>query len=251
MRDAVDPTVPCPVSAAVSASVMAVVSAAVSHRESLANPDASPTRGLFVIPSTADTLAHAKLWGSSPRVAVVGTVTAGAQAPASLLAMLNGDSARRPHTIILFTDQLVDVVNAPVAVQHQGQVVYASALEAVLHMVHGYGAQVWTGSGFESLGDAHGGVQQMADVMGLLMRYYAACDRLGASWAARHLQLQRLPAQRAQQARRQLRLCLSALMYACRSSALTTDLRSATQQILGLQQQWAAAQRQHEGQHAL
>jgi len=249
MRDAVDPTLPCPVSAAVSASAIAVVSAAVAHRESSANPDASPTRRLFVIPSTADTLAHAMLWGSSPRVAVVGAVAAGAHSPASLLAMLNSGSAQRPHTIIVFTDQLVDVVNAPVAVMHQGQVVYASALEAVLHIAHGYRAQVWTGAGFEAFGEA----REMADVMGLLMRYYAACDGLGVSWAARHLQPQRLPAQRAQQARRQLRTCLSALMYACRAGELSPDLRTTTQQILGLQQQWATAQRQHEKrpQHAL
>lgn len=251
MRDAVDPTGPCPVSAAVSASAIAVVSAAVAHRESSADPHVSPTCGLFVVPTTADTLAHAKLWGSSPRVAVVGAAADGMHSPAGLLAVLNSSSAQRPHTIIVFTDQLVDVVNAPVAVMHQGQVVYASALEAVLHIAHGFRAQVWTGAGFEAIEAA----RDIADVMGLLMRYYAACDRLGAAWAARHLQPQRLPAQRAQQARRQLRTCLSALMYACRTSTLSTDLRSTTQQILGLQQQWAAAQRQHEArqesQHAL
>lgn len=251
MRDAVHPTAPCPVSAAVSASAIAGVSAAVAHREASANPDAGPTRRLFVIPSTTDTLAHARLWGSSPRVAVVGSAAAGNHSPASLLAMLSSGSAPRPHTIILFTDQLVDVVNAPVAVMHQGQVVYASALEAVLHIAHGYRAQVWTGAGFEALGDA----QELADVMALLMRYYAACDQLGTAWVARHLQPQRLPAQRAQQARRQLRTCLSALMYACRTSELSADLRTTTQQILGLQQQWATTQRQHEQrqgpQHAL
>jgi hypothetical protein len=242
MRDAVHSTAPCPVGAVVSASAIAAVSAAVARREASATPDAGPTRRLFVVPTTADTLAHARLWSSSPRVAIVGTAVDDAHSPASLLAVLNSDAAQRPHTIILFTDQLVDVVNAPVAVMHQGQVVYASALEAVLHIAHGYRAQVWTGAGFEALGEA----REMADVMGLLMRYYAACDRLGAAWAARHLQAQRLPAQRAQQARRQLRMGLSALMYACRTSTLSADLRSTTQQILGLQQQWATAQRQHE-----
>lgn len=242
MRDTVDPTLPCPVDTAVSASAIAVVSAAVARRESSADPAADQARRLFVIPSTDQTLAHARLWGSSPRVAVVGNGTSAGQAPAALLAMLNDDSATRPHTIILFTDQLVDVVNAPVAVMHRGKLVYASALEAVLHIAHGYRTHVWTGAGFDALGDA----QDMADVMGLLMRYYAACDRLGEAWSARRLQSQRLPAHRAQQARRQLRVCLSALMYASRTAAVSPDLRSTTQQILALQQKWTAAQRQHE-----
>lgn len=242
MRDTVDPTLPCPVDAAVSASAIAVVSAAVARRESSADPEAQQARRLFVIPSTTQTLTHARLWGSSPRVAIVGTSTTAGQSPAALLAMLNGDSATRPHTIIVFTDQLVDVVNAPVPVVHRGSLVYASSLEAVLHIAHGYRAHVWTGAGFDALGDA----QDMADVMGLLMRYDAACDRLGESWLARHLQSQRLPAQRAQQARRQLRMCLSALMYASREAVVSADLRATMQQILALQQKWAAAQRQHE-----
>lgn len=212
---------PCPVCAAVDDTL--------SSRDS---------RGLFIVPSTRATVASISVWQrSTTGVTVVAPSIAGTLPPTELLAQIKSDAPQRPRVAIVFSDQLVSPLHAPLLVEHAGGTEYLSGLEAVAHVGYGFRVAAWIGNGFEVAPASC----DTAGVLRLLLRYYAACNELGERWLMHGSQAMRLPANRARQAHRQLRLFHSAVMHALRDASLPPKYWPIVKRIKDMQKRLAGA----------
>lgn len=212
---------PCPVCAAVDDMLMG-----------------ANAHGLFVVPSTRTTVASIPAWQRSlVGVAVVAPSIASTLAPMELLARLKSDVPQRPRVAIVFSDQLVSPLHAPLLIEHAGRTEYLSGLEAVAHVGYGFRVAAWIGNGFEMAPAAC----DTAEVLRLLLRHYAVCDTLGNHWLMRDAQAARVPAERARQARRLLRLFHSAVMHAFRDAPLPAEYRPIVKRIDDMQKRLAGS----------
>ena len=194
--------------------------------------------GLHIVPSTEATLAAIPRWqAGNPHIAVVAPSVSGTLSPIELLAQLRSEETQRPTTAIVFSDQLASAEHAPLLVEHAGNMLYVSALEAVAHVRYGLAARAWVGDGFAAVAPA----ADTPAVLLLLLRYYAACDTLGPVWRMREAQSMRSPTTRILQARRQLRLFHSAVMHTFRDSPLPEDYRAIANLIDGMQKRLATS----------
>ena len=185
-------------------------------------------RRVVVIPTTQMTLDAIPRWvESTASLAVVAPSVAGGLTPEQLLAQLKSPDAVQPQAVIVFSDQLVSPVHAPLLVEHQGTTQYLPALEIVAHLNYGLELRVWVGDGFaKPLPEC-----APADVLRLLIRYQASCQALGDRWLMQESQATRSPANRVNQARRRLRLLHSLVMHGFQDSPLPADYRSIVNRI--------------------
>ncbi|RNF81712.1 hypothetical protein EER27_16470 [Lysobacter psychrotolerans] len=188
----------------------------------------SDIRQVYVIPTTQMTLDAIPKWmESTARLAVVAPSVAGGLTPEKLLEQLKSPDTVQTPIAVVFSDQLVSPVHAPLLVEHLGTTQYLPALEVVAHLNYGLDLRVWVGDGF----DMPPPECAPADVLRLLLRYQAGCQALGDRWLMRESQETRSPANRVNQARRRLRLLHSLVMHEFQDSPLPADYRSIVSRI--------------------
>lgn len=177
---------------------------------------------IHVLPSTLDTLALIPEWRSAEQAPiVVAPLVVGCTDASQFLSDLKLANRRNPINTIIFSDQLVSAVDAPLLVEHDGTRSYFPAVELIAHVEYGFELHVWTGSAFNALRPP----TKEVDVLRLLFRYFSACDELGQQWLMREGRRQSCPTQRATQARIRLRTFHSALMHAFQDSAFPPSCR--------------------------
>lgn len=185
-------------------------------------PKASGEDVIHVLPSTPDTLALIREWGSAEQAPiVVAPLVPGCTEASRFISDLKLAHRRRPANTVIFSDQLVSAVDAPLLVEHEGKGSYCPAVELIAHLTYGFTLHVWTGRAFNTLRPP----SKEVDVLLLLLQYLSACDELGPQWLMREGRRQSCPTQRAAQARIRLRTFHSALMHAFQDSALPPSCR--------------------------
>lgn len=210
-------------------------SACASVDEALAS---AHSRDLYIIPTTRETLAAVPGWQkNAPQVTIVGSSIPGTATPTELLAQFKSHDLQRPRVAIIFSDQLVSPLHATLLVKHADQTQYISGLEAVAHVGYGYRMTAWVGRGFEAASVPG----ETGDALRLLLRYFSACEELGDQWLMRESQVMRTPVDRVYQARRQLRLFHSAVMYAYLNSPLDAEVLAIIRRIDDMQKYLAAS----------
>lgn len=130
----------------------------------------------------------------------------GTRRPAEILAAA---AAGHCPDLIVFSDQLVSAEDAPLPVLHEGALRFLPALEAILHVQHGYLPHFWTDTGV--LTPPQPGFEA---VLRCFPAYLASCDRLGEEWLARALQPQRLASERLGAAAAEIRRLQDAALHA-------------------------------------
>lgn len=167
--------------------------------------------GLFVLPTTRQTLADAKKLGDVFGCIVIGdpTVLSEAIRPAKYLSWLRDHDPIATDSMpfaIAFTDQLVSAYDASILVQQSNQLEFMPGLEVLVNCLYARPVHVWDGDRATKL-VAHHPLTVLREVAA----YFTACATLGDAWLMRDRQLMRLPLQRVDQARRRLRLYQSTL----------------------------------------
>lgn len=167
--------------------------------------------GLFVLPTTRQTLADAKKLVDLFGCIVIGdpTVLSEAIGPAKYLSWLLDHDAiatdAKPFAIA-FTDQLVSAYHASILVQQSNQIEFMPGLEVLVSCRYATPVHVWNGDRATKLVAQH-----PLTVLREVAAYFTACAALGDVWLMHDRQLMRLPLQRVDQARRRLRLYQSTL----------------------------------------
>jgi|GEM_PF-5265660 hypothetical protein len=130
-------------------------------------------------------------------------------APAELLTRLSENPLKPSALIVVFTDQLVSVVDAPLLVRQGKQAQYVSSIEYILNVHHQCPLFAISSDGLEYLpvGAAP------AQVFSLVTGHLRANDRLGNDWMVKNWQIQRSPQDRRFQQRRRIRAMRSSVMH--------------------------------------
>lgn len=75
-----------------------------------------------------------------------------------------------PLSAIIFTDQLVSDIDAPLLIEHDGKRSFYPVIELIAHVKYGFELHVWTGSSFGILSPPSTEIE----VLRLLGRYLSA-----------------------------------------------------------------------------
>ena len=199
--------------------------------------DCETTRGALLLPSTSVTLAAVPHWTASG-TPVVGT-TPGTLRPDGLLTLLKGDAAARPRACIIFSDQLVSPVDAPLLIQRGDQRQYMSALELLCHTRLGFPITAWTGTSFE----AAPSYWEPDALLRLLVRHREACDALGSEWIMRDAQAESRASHRLNDARRRLQLFQSVVLHSFREGPLSIEYEGVVRRLAEMRKSLNAAAR--------
>lgn len=199
---------------------------------------------LFVVPSTAATLAAAATWIREAQWRVVGLHeefkssgldTADLYAPARFLASCQeAATAGRRQPTVVFTDQFVSAEHAPLLVRNGAEEMFFPTLELVAAARYGATIFCWTGDRFVRPEAASSGAE--AAVLRTLQSYYRACEALGDAWLMRGRQHQRSPAGRVDAARLRLRLYQSIVMLAPDDETSASLRLPLLEELIALQQ---------------
>lgn len=194
-------------------------------------------QGALLVPSSPATLKAVSKWAADG-VAVVGRVP-GTVSPQALLSLVDGGQAKRPHTGIIFSDQLVSPVDAPLLIQRGGNRRYVSALELLCHTRHGFPVSAWTGASFEP---APPGCEP-DELLSLLVRYLEACDGLGNDWLMRDAQAECAASHRLNDARRRLQLFQSVILHSFSETPLPTEYEGVVRRLAEMRKSLGATAR--------
>jgi hypothetical protein len=111
--------------------------------------------------------------------------------------------------LAMFTDQLVNAVDAPMLLERGGRQVFVSGHEHFLNVRLNYPVHIWVGERWVELS----GLADPADLFGALLDHLSACERLGPNWLARELQYERFPDGRRLVRRHRIQALRSSLMH--------------------------------------
>lgn len=180
--------------------------------------------GLFVLPTTRQTLADAKKLVYTFGCTVIGdpTVLSEAIGTAKYLSWLRGHDSIATDAkafAIAFTDQLVSACDASILVQQRNQLEFMPGLEVLVNCRYATPVHVWNGDRATKLVAQH-----PLTVLREVAAYFTACATLGDAWLMRDRQLMRLPLQRVDQARRRLRLYQSTLLNSSPDAPLSPNI---------------------------
>ncbi|MEO7326278.1 MAG: hypothetical protein ABIW82_15760 [Dokdonella sp.] len=166
---------------------------------------------VLMLPTTSPILAAVERLGLRPKVdAVVGRRSRqSTMVPADLLAHLADNRLMSDARIIVFTDQLVSPVDAPLLVSRNGRTQYVSALEYVLNAEYQCPLFAMNGRQLDYLP----GNSPADRVLNFIVDHLDANELLGEAWLARSLQIQRQPQERRFQQRRRVRAMRSSIMH--------------------------------------
>lgn len=204
----------------------------------------------IVLPTTEETLNRTADIAKASSVFVVGTAKHIAHrvqeiriySPSDCLGELSKISLANMPPVIIFTDQLVDPVTAPILARRKGELWFYSSLEAVLAIKYRYPLRIWQGKGLLHVDDAN----EAAAILGTLASYYDSCDDLANDWLMRQHQVSRQYRRRVTDAQMRLQLyesvalnsmlekgmdqssCLSELKKIMEKRAFINKLASAT-----------------------
>lgn len=182
---------------------------------------AGAPNALYLVPSTASTLAAAAGWVRDAQWRVVALATnlpACAEAlealtPAQFLADCRRASpAQTPRPTVVFTDHFVSAEHAPLLVKQNDDDVFFPSLELIAEGQFGCAVAYWNGACFVQ--DVATPPGQASRVLALLRQYYQACEALGDDWLMRERQFQRSVAGRIATAKHRIRLYQSIVMLA-------------------------------------
>lgn len=137
----------------------------------------------------------------------------GTSRPADVLALLK--SGQRPD-VVVYSDQLVSAVDAPIPVERADGLVFLPAIELLLVSQFGYRALVWSPEGLDE-------ADSLDDLFVLLSRYLDNCASQD-DWLVRSLQLQRTAASRIGAAELEVRRIQDAALCAWATSGHSFDL---------------------------
>jgi len=117
--------------------------------------------------------------------------------------------------VIIFTDQLVSSIDAPLLVSSSGRLWFLSGLEIVLNNTYGFTLHIWSKQGFTEITPGENG----KSILQSIDQHLDECHHLGNTWLAGHMQKNRLPGTRLNEAKIRLRtFCSSAMYMALKSS---------------------------------
>lgn len=187
-----------------------------------------PTRTLYLVPSTSQTLTHLPSQARKAGWIIVGVpgrfgVSDEIMNPASFMKEIAQKEERDAGLrVVVFTDQFVSAEHAPLLVDDgfkeadfgkvgaTSTLRFYSAFELLMVFRFGYAVAPWEGARF---GLADIAVSQAHDaVLMLLMRYEFACRSIGDGWLMERQQSLRDPKNRMIDARERLRRYMSTLM---------------------------------------
>lgn len=166
-------------------------------------------RHMLVLPTTTRELALLEQLGLRPDVDAIVGRNEHALAPAELLTRIEDKAPAPDARVLVFSDQLVSAVDAPLLVRRDGVARYVSSLEYILNAQYGYALLAINGDRLSRLPAGAPAV----DVLGLLVDHLEANERLGSNWLVRELQTQRLPQDRRLQQRRRIRALRSSILH--------------------------------------
>lgn len=150
-----------------------------------------------------------------------------------LLSSIHSGALPPGRQLVIFTDQLVNAVDAPVLLERGGRQVFVSGHEHFLNVQLNYPLHIWVGECWVELA----GRADPAALFGALLDHLGACERLGPSWLARELQYERFPDGR--------RLVRRHRIQALRSSLLHSAVRDPTQWARGIGEKLGTLERLH------
>jgi len=217
---------------------IAVLPEALFHHQEFKNRVSGPKNSrhgpaAFILPTTPETVSFV---GRNPAIgcpSIVGAlklpesgITAG-----ELLSFL-------PHSncpnVLIFSDQLVNPVDATVMLRTHSGNFFVSPIELILNQRHGYRIVSWHASAFMEIEPA---CSDSSRIYRNVIEHLKSCDALGDQWLARTHQFIRTPAARVHNAKRKLRLFHSAVLDAYLEDLDDEALKKAVERIEVLRRQ--------------
>ena len=162
----------------------------------------SAGRHAIVLPTTATTLDWAVEQVKNGTIhVVVGSFIRDGYSPAKLLTLLDSIPAKRSFRTIIFTDQLISPIDAPLLTSMNDELSFVSGVEWILNEAHNFSLYIWDVINFVTLAPVtHGG-----HILRLIRYHLQACKQLGDAWIMRLNQIERTPAERILNSRIRLR----------------------------------------------
>lgn len=166
---------------------------------------------VLMLPTTAPFLAAVDRLGLRPKIDMVVGRSARKFTiyPADLLAHLADNRLMSDARVIVFTDQLVSALDAPLLVSRNGRAQYVSALEYVLNAEHECPLFAMNGDQINYLSEN----APPDRVLNFIVDHLDANQLLGDAWLTRSLQSQRLPQERRFQQRRRVQAMRSSVLH--------------------------------------
>jgi len=131
------------------------------------------------------------------------------EAESELLSSIHFGRLPPGRQLVIFTDQLVDAVAAPVLLERGGRQISVSGHEHFMNVRLNYPVHIWVDEGWVEFS----GPADLADLYGALLDHLDACERLGSGWLARDLQYERFPDGRRLVRRHRIQALRSSLMH--------------------------------------
>jgi hypothetical protein len=169
-------------------------------------------RQAIILPTTSDALRCASLLSDLGLL----DVTVGrwkdihALAPAQALARVEHSKDEQSISMVVFSDQLVSAVDAPVLVDTGSTQHFASSIEYVLNNLYGFHLRFFLAAR-RSLDIPAGSSANL--VFSAHHKYLLACEAQGATWVARSEQIRRTPDFRRRQQRIRIQALRSSLLF--------------------------------------
>lgn len=191
--------------------------------------------GVYVVPTVSGTVEWARICRDYASLAIVAPRTPDSLTPQELMARLAGPWATGPTRVVVFSDQLVSDIDAPVLVEAGSRLQFLSSLEIIVAARLGSPASIWNGAGWALVphDDSNG-------VLGALLRYLSACESLGDRWLMRDAQGERAPERRIAVAQRRVRLFESVAMHAIADAASNAEQRDLLERVYALRRRLTA-----------
>lgn len=166
--------------------------------------DSSPVA--LVIPSTRLALDLANRLVKERELLVVTGGSSSGISPSAILAQVG--AGERP-TLAIFCDQLVSAHEATILLRTDTGDFHVSPFELILNQRYGYHLVIWGADGYST---TDGYCSDRTHILHQIFNHLTECNTLGDQWLRRDDQALRMPAIRAYNARRKVRMFKSSLV---------------------------------------